>query len=59
MKVKNIPDIDHETWSYTDTCECGGPVFKYHNTSKNIYSISCGVPKETYDIKSKKWVPLF
>jgi hypothetical protein len=36
-------------------CHCGKPVFKYHNTSKNIFILKCAYVKYEYDLKTKKW----
>jgi hypothetical protein len=44
-----------EDWLDTECCECGGSVFKYFNSSKGSYVMKCGIVKELYDPKLKKW----
>jgi len=39
-----------------EECECGKPVFKFHNTSKNIHVMKCMSTSQEYDLKTKKWV---
>ena len=43
-----------------DECKCGGPVFKYYDSTKNIKVIKCGYIKHKIEInkhtKRKKWV---
>lgn len=39
-----------------EQCQCGKSLFRYHNTSKNEYIAKCSIPKEEYDIKTRKWV---
>jgi hypothetical protein len=53
-----VKNICFEDWISTDTCPCGGPVFKFHNVSKNTYVIKCGHIKEIFDVepKTKKWI---
>jgi hypothetical protein len=57
---KSVPTITFKEWNETCTCKCGGPIFKYFHTGKNIYIIKCGYVKETFEIESKttkkKWI---
>ena len=57
---KSVPTITFKDWEQTNTCICGGPVFKYFYTGKNIFIIKCGYVKETFEIESKtikkKWI---
>jgi len=39
-----------------DECDCGKPVFRYHNTSKNMFMLKCSYVNEEFDLKTKKWV---
>jgi len=39
-----------------EDCNCGKPVFRYHNTSKNMFVMKCGYSEQEYDIKTKKWI---
>uniref|UniRef100_A0A6C0I9Z1 Uncharacterized protein n=1 Tax=viral metagenome TaxID=1070528 RepID=A0A6C0I9Z1_9ZZZZ len=52
--------ITFEDWKDLDICECGGPLFKYHDCSKNAFIAKCGHLKEYQIIdpvtKKKKWV---
>jgi hypothetical protein len=34
--VKNVCFND---WISTESCPCGGPIFKYHNVSKNTFVV--------------------
>lgn len=56
LNLKSANKINLCDWKELDTCTCGGPVFKYHMSSKNIYIVKCGYSKETLEIdqKSKK-----
>ena len=51
--TKNVYDSIEE-------CKCGGPVFKYHDTSKNVFIAKCGYFKKIIDIeketKKKIWI---
>lgn len=53
-KASQLEDFD--SWRYCEECECGGPVFKYTDTKKNIYIVRCGHNKETYEMKQKTCV---
>jgi hypothetical protein len=39
-----------------EDCKCGKRVFKYNNTTKNIFIAKCGYCSDEYDSKSKKWI---
>jgi len=40
----------------TNTCKCGGPVFKYIDSTNGIYVIKCGYLTQEYDIKKKEMI---
>ena len=40
----------------TTECDCGKPVFRYHNTSKNMFTLKCPNTKYEFEPKTKKWV---
>jgi len=52
--------ITFEQYNSINECNCGGPVFKYHNTSKNTYHIKCGYFKKILEISKdnhkKTWI---
>ena len=37
-------------------CKCGGPVFKYIDSTNGIYVIKCGYLTQEYDIKKKEMI---
>ena len=39
-----------------EECNCGKNPFKYHDSSKNVYTSKCSYTREEYDLKTKKWV---
>ena len=44
-----------EDWLTLEECQCGGPVFKYHNLSKNHFIVKCGYLRKSFDQKTKKY----
>jgi hypothetical protein len=48
--------ITEEEYLLIDECICGGPVFKFINSSKNISIVKCGYITHEYDIKKKEMV---
>ena len=48
--------LSKEDFFDIEECECGKPVFKFHNTSKNMYVMKCVNTPQEYDLKAKKWV---
>ena len=48
--------ITQEDYLLIDECICGGPVFKFINSSKNICVVKCGYITHDYDIKKKEMV---
>ncbi len=52
--------ITKEKYDLIEDCECGGPVFKYHDTTKNVFVAKCGYFSKVMEIdkKTKKitWV---
>jgi len=53
LKPQNLTKNEFD--SITE-CDCGKPVFRYHNTSKNVFIIKCPNTRYEYDLKSRKWV---
>jgi hypothetical protein len=39
-----------------EECHCGKSLFRFHDTSKNIYVVKCAYSNTEYDIKTKKWI---
>ena len=61
VNYRSAKVITYDDYIDIDTCECGGPVFKYTNVSKNIYVVKCGHVKEIYETeknvsKKKSWI---
>lgn len=52
--------ITKKAYDAIDECECGGPIFKYQNTSSNVYYIQCGYFNKVLEIdkfsKKKLWI---
>jgi hypothetical protein len=51
--------ITHDEYKSINECKCGGPVFKYHNSSKNTFHINCGYTKKVLEISKtfkKTWI---
>ena len=48
--------LSNQEWIRLKTCKCGGPVFKYSDSSKNIKVAKCGYITHDYDIKKKEMV---
>jgi hypothetical protein len=50
--------ISLEDWRNLENCKCGGPLFKFQNTSKNVFVVKCGYVKENFEIEpiTKKWI---
>ena len=59
-KSENLSFITKEIYDNIEECNCGGPVFKYHDVSKNIFIVKCGYHKKILDIdkltKRKVWI---
>ena len=55
LKKKQPQILTKYAFCNIEECHCGKPVFKYHNTSKNVYILKCAYVKYDYDIKTKKW----
>jgi hypothetical protein len=45
-----------EDWINTENCKCDKKVFKFHDSTDNVFVIKCNVTKEEFDIKTKKWI---
>jgi hypothetical protein len=60
INIRLATKISFDDWVSIDGCQCGGPIFKYHDTSKNIYIAKCGNTKEILEIdpksKRKVWI---
>ena len=50
---KVVAFITKEQYDSIEECNCGGPVFKYHNTSKNVFVAKCGLYKEIIELDKK------
>jgi hypothetical protein len=52
--------ITKNEYDSIDECNCGGPIFKYHDTSRNKYIIKCGYFKKVIDFdkqtKRRIWI---
>ena len=52
--------ITKKQWNSIEECDCGGSVFKYHDTTKNIMVAKCGLFRKIIEInpktKKKSWV---
>jgi hypothetical protein len=57
MSKENKKILTYDQFFKIDECKCGKNPFKYHNTSKNEYTLKCNTPKEEFDTKTKKWIP--
>jgi len=53
---KNAQQITKDEWKETEKCDCGGPLLRYFDISRNTYVLRCGYTQETYDTKLKKWI---
>jgi len=60
QKKKQTEFVTKQKYDSIEECYCGGPVFKYHDVSKNVFVIKCGYFKKVIDIeketKKKIWV---
>ena len=58
MSLKGLKPtiLTYHQYNDLEECNCGKPLFKYVNTSKNHYISKCMYIKEEYDIKTKKWI---
>ena len=54
-KYSGIPEISLEDYNDYSECDCGGPLFKYHDSTRNVFVVKCGYVKETLDMKTKTW----
>jgi hypothetical protein len=54
-KYDGVDEISLQDWTEYDECDCGGPLFKYHDVTSNVFVVKCGYVKETLDIKSRVW----
>jgi len=53
QKYKNTDLLSHDDWLEVENCECGGPVFKYHDITSNVFVAKCGYVKEILEIEPK------
>jgi len=56
MSILNSFNLTKKEFIELDECKCGGPVFKFTNTSKNICVVKCGYITHEYDTKKKEMV---
>jgi hypothetical protein len=54
-KYSGIPEISLDDYNDYSECECGGPLFKYHDSTRNVFVVKCGYVKENLDMKTKTW----
>jgi hypothetical protein len=52
-RYKDIQEITQKEWVDLDECECGGPLFKFHDTSVNVFVVKCGHVKETLEFETR------
>jgi len=52
----NLINLTKNDFDEIDECNCGKNLFRYHDSSKNIYFAKCAYMKEEYDIKKKTWI---
>ena len=45
--------VTKEKYHSFDQCKCGGPIFKYHDTTKNIFVGKCGYFSKVLDIEKE------
>ena len=52
--------VTRQVYDETEECNCGGPIFKFHNTSRNVFVAKCGYFKKIIEIdretKRKIWI---
>ena len=52
--------ITKKQWCSIEECDCGGNVFKYHDTTKNVMVAKCGIFRKIIEIdpktKKKVWI---
>ena len=52
--------VTRQVYDDTEECNCGGPIFKFHNTSRNVFVAKCGYFKKIIEIdketKRKIWI---
>ena len=51
MVLYNKKDFDS-----IEECHCGKPLFRFHDTTKNILIAKCAYSNIEFDIKTKKWI---
>jgi hypothetical protein len=51
-----MESISQKEYNEITECKCGGPVFKFINSSTNTLNIKCGYITQEYDIKKKEMV---
>jgi hypothetical protein len=60
MNYTNTKFITKKAYDSIEECECGGPIFKYQDTARNVFVVKCGYFKKVLDIdkitKRKVWV---
>jgi cobalamin biosynthesis protein CobT len=52
-RYKGIQEITQKEWVDLEECECGGPLFKFHDTSVNVFVVKCGHVKETLEFETR------
>ena len=55
--VKSVSvNLTKNDFDEINECDCGKNLYRYHDSSKNIYFAKCAYMKEEYDIKKKTWI---
>ena len=51
-EIKNLPkNLTKNEFDEINECDCGKNLYRYHDSSNNIYFAKCAYVKEEYDIK--------
>ena len=53
---KSATMITNDEYKEITHCSCGTSIFKYHDSSKNMFIAKCKNVKELYDTKTKSWI---
>jgi hypothetical protein len=60
MSKSSIKFITKNQYNQINECKCGGPVFKYHDSSKNKFVVKCGYFKKVCEVdkitKERVWI---
>ena len=45
--------VTRQVYDKTEECNCGGPIFKFHNTSDNSYIAKCGYFRKVIELNKE------